>query len=131
MPIFQMKSQSASCTLEGAESDYRAARRVAQYRVGARAAYFPAFPGTKYLPYAAVDRVISKNSALSVTGCCGKQLPVIRVRLFYDGEFYQEFVFEKQKQADVLLDASEAAVEELPELHPAKAVSSSIAARAT
>ena len=25
MPIFQMKSQSASCTLEGAESDYRAA----------------------------------------------------------------------------------------------------------
>ena len=72
MPIFQMKSQSASCTLEGAESDYRAARRVAQYRVGAQAAYFPAFPGTKYLPYAAVDRVISKNSALSVTGCCGK-----------------------------------------------------------
>ena len=114
MPIFQMKSQSASCTLEGAESDYRAARRVAQYRVGAQAAYFPAFPGTKYLPYAAVDRVISKNSALSVTGCCGKQLPVIRVRLFDDGELYEEFVFEKQKQADVLLDAVAAARPGLP-----------------
>lgn len=114
MPIFQMKSQSASCTLEEAENDYRNARRVAQYRVGAQAAYFPAFPGTKYLPYAAVDRVISKNSALSVTGCCGKQLPVIRVRLFYDGEFYQEFVFEKQKQADVLLDAVAAARPGLP-----------------
>ena len=113
MPIFQMKSQSASCTLEEAENDYRNARRVAQYRVGAQAAYFPAFPGTKYLPYAAVDRVISKNSALSVTGCCGKQLPVIRVRLFYDGEFYQEFVFEKQKQADVL-DAVAAARPGLP-----------------
>lgn len=114
MPIFQMKSQSASCTLVEAENDYRNARRVAQYRVGAQAAYFPAFPGTKYLPYAAVDRVISKNSALSVTGCCGKQLPVIRVRLFYDGEFYQEFVFEKQKQADVLLDAVAAARPGLP-----------------
>ena len=114
MPIFQMKAQSASCTLEGAESDYRAARRVAQYRVGAQAAYFPAFPGTKYLPYAAVDRVISKNSALSVTGCCGKQLPVIRVRLFYDGEFYQEFVFGKQKQAEVLRDAVAAARPGLP-----------------
>ena len=38
MPIFQMKSQSASCTLEEAENDYRNARRVAQYRVGAQAA---------------------------------------------------------------------------------------------
>ena len=114
MPIFQMKSQSASCTLEGAESDYRAARRVAQYRVGAQAAYFPAFPGTKYLPYAAVDRVISKNSALSVTGCCGKQLPVIRVRLFYDGEIYQEFVFEKRTVADKVLDRIRAARPDLP-----------------
>ncbi len=114
MPIFQMRSLSASCTLEGAERDYRGANRVAQYRVGAQAAYFPAFPGTRYLPYAAVDRVISKNSALSVTGCCGKQLPVVRVRLFYDGEFYQEFVFEKQKQADVLLDAVTAARPEVP-----------------
>ena len=114
MPLFQMKSQSARCCLEEAESDYRSARRVAQYRVGAKAAYFPAFPGTKYLPYAAVDQVISKNSALSVTGCCGKQLPVVRVRLFYDGEFYQEFMFEKQKQADALLDAVAAARPEVP-----------------
>ena len=114
MPIFQMKSQTASCVLEEAESDYRSAHRVAQYRVGEKAAYFPAFPGSKYLPYAAVERGISKRSALSVTGCCGKQLPVVRVRLFYEGEFYQEFMFEKQKQADVLLDAVAAARPDVP-----------------
>ena len=30
MPIFQMKSQSASCTLAGAENEYGGAQRVAQ-----------------------------------------------------------------------------------------------------
>ena len=120
MPIFQMKSQTAACVLEEAESDYRISLRVAQYRVGEKAAYFPAFPGTKYLPYAAVERVISKSSALSVTGCCVKQLPVVRVRLFYEGEFYQEFLFEKQKQADVLLDAVAAARPDVPVVRDTK-----------
>ena len=38
---------------------------------------------------------------------------MICVRLFYDGEFYQDFMFENLKEADRLLDAVQAARPEL------------------
>ena len=45
---------------------------------------------------------------------------MVRVRLFYEGEFYQEFLFEKQKQADVLLDAVAAARPDVPVVRDTK-----------
>ena len=114
MPIFAMKSLSQSCSLEHAAADYRTAKRAGQYRVSGEAIYFPAFPGTRYLPFGAVSKVMARNTSMPLTGCCGKALPMICVRLFYDGEFYQDFMFETQKEADAVLDRIRSRRPELP-----------------
>ena len=113
MPLFQLKSQSQTCTLPDAAGDYAAAQRLAQYRLGRDAVYFPAFPATRYIPFAAVSKVMARHTSMPLTGCCGKALPMICVRLFYDGEFYQDFMFENLKETDRLLDAVQAARPEL------------------
>lgn len=115
MPFFALKSQSQHCALEDAGSDYQSARRSAQYRVGAEAIYFPAFPGTRYLPYRAVTRALTRNTSLPLTGCCGKALPMTRLRMYYDGgEVYQDFLFEKLTEANRALDALLAACPGVP-----------------
>ena len=58
--------------------------------------------------------MLSKNTAISVTGTCGKQLPMVRLRLYYDGEFYKDLLFEKQKNVDNVLEAIAAARPDLP-----------------
>ena len=114
MGLFELKSMSAVCTLENAAEDYRSAQKVAQYRVGREAVYVPAFPGNRYVPFSAVTKAFSKNSALPVKGTCGKAIPVVKVRLFYDGdEFYQELLVETHAQANTVLDALAAARPEI------------------
>ena len=113
MPLFKLKSLARDCAMENPEEDYRTSRRAEQFRFSAEAIYFPAFPGTQYLPYAALSHVLSKNTAISVTGTCGKQLPMVRLRLHYDGEFYKDFLFEKQKSVDRVLEAIRARRPEL------------------
>ena len=115
MALFELKSMSGTVTLKNAAEDYRNAKRVAQYRVGEQAAYFPAFPGTRYVPYAAVTKAFARNSSLPIKGTCGKAIPVVKVRLYYDGEeFYQEFLVERHDQANLILDALAAARPEVP-----------------
>lgn len=114
MPIFEMKSIAQSYSLENAPADYRTARRIGQYRVGQKAIYFPGFPGTRYLPYAAAVRALTRNTSLPLTGCCGKAMPMVRFRIYYDGEFYQDFMFEKLTQANEALDILAAARPEIP-----------------
>lgn len=105
MPIFAIKSQSKQAALEDAAGDYRDAKRVEQYRVSGSAIYYPGFPGTWYIPFQAVTKAVCRNTGLPVSGCCGKELPVTKVRLYYDGEFYQDFTFEKEGNAKRLLEA--------------------------
>ena len=114
MPLFELKSLSQEYQLETPAQDYRGARRAEQYKVGDKAIFFPAFPSTQYLPFSALSHVLSKNTAISVKGTCGKQLPMVRLRLYYDGEFYKDFMFEKQKGADRVIDAIRAYSPELP-----------------
>lgn len=115
MALFELKSMSGTHTLENAAEDYRTAKKVVQYRVSEKAAYFPAFPGNRYVPFAAVTKAFSKNSSLPVKGTCGKAIPVVKVRLFYDGEeFYQEFLAETHAQANLILDALAAAQPDVP-----------------
>lgn len=115
MPLFALKSLARTYELENVNADYKTSRRTEQFRFSGEAVYFPAFPGTQYLPYASLNRVISKNTAISVKGTCGKQLPMVRVRMYYDGgEFYKDFLFEKQKNADKLLDAVRAGCPGVP-----------------
>lgn len=104
MALFPVKSMSRRCEVENAAEDYRAAEKVEQYRVSDEALYLAAFPGSKYIPFAALDQVWSKNTGISLTGCCGKQLPMVCLRLCYDGEFYQNILFEKQAGVDKVLE---------------------------
>lgn len=109
MPLFEVKSLSQEHTLENVKEDRRASRRAEQFRFSDKAVYFPAFPGDQYLPYTALTHVLSKNTAISVKGTCGKQLPMVRLRLSYDGEFYKDLMFEAQKNVDKVLEAIAAA----------------------
>ena len=114
MALFTLKSLSQSCSLQDPSGDRKKSKRVEQFRFSDTAVYFPAFPGDQYLPYEALSHVLSKNTAISVTGTCGKQLPMVRLRLYYDGEFYKDLLFEKQKNVDRVLDAILAARPDIP-----------------
>ena len=115
MPLFAMKSLAQSASLENVSEDYKTARRVEQFRVSDQAIYFPAFPGNQYLPFEALHHVKVRDTALSVTGTCGKQLPMVRLRLSYDREeFYKDIMFEHQKNMDKVLDALHAFDPDLP-----------------
>ena len=109
MPLFEIKSLSEEFRLENANEDRRGAKRAEQFRFSDKAVYFPAFPGDQYLPYTALTHVLSRNTAISVKGTCGKQLPMVRLRLSYDGEFYKDLMFEKQSNVDLVLEAIKAA----------------------
>ena len=104
MPLFAMKSLAQSASLEDVSGDYKTARRVEQFRVSNEAIYFPAFPGNQYLPFEALHHVKVRDTALSVTGTCGKQIPMTCLRLSYDGEFYKDFLFEKRAKAEEVLE---------------------------
>ena len=114
MPLFNSNTLSQSHVLEDAEQDYQISVRVEQFRVSDRAVYFAAFPGTQYLSFDALSQVKVRNTALSVTGTCGKQLPMVCLRAFYDGEFYKDFLFEKRAVAEKVLDRIRAARPDLP-----------------
>ena len=115
MALFAPKPLAKTCPLEDPAGDYKAARRAEQYRFSGQAVYFPAFPGTQYLSFASLTRALTRNTSLPLTGCCGKALPVTRLRLYYDGgEFYQDFTFEKLANANQVLDAIAAACPALP-----------------
>ena len=115
MPLFELKSLSKDFDLKDPSLDRKESKRVEQYRVSGRAVYFPGFPGDQYLPFTAVTSALSKNTAISVKGTCGKQLPMVRLRLSYDGgEFYKDFMFEHQKNVDKVLDALHAFDPDVP-----------------
>ena len=104
MALFALKSLSKTCALESADADYKESRRVEQFRLGDEAIFFPAFPGNQYLPFEALHHVKVRDTALSVKGTCGKQIPMTCVRLSYDGEFYKDFLFEKRSRADAVVE---------------------------
>ena len=114
MPLFKIKSLAQSHALEDAGRDYQTSVRVEQFRISDKALYFAAFPGTQYISFDAMNQVKVRNTALSVTGTCGKQLPMVCLRAFYDGEFYKDFLFEKRAMVEKALDRIRSARPELP-----------------
>ena len=125
MPILIPKPLASSHPLADPAGDYKTSRRAEQFRFSDLAIYFPAFPGTRYLPFRAVTKALTRNTSLPLTGCCGKALPMVRLRLYYDGEFYQDFLFEKPAEADRILDDLSALCPETPverETRPLRAI---------
>ena len=97
-----MKSLCPGVQLPDPAQDFRDAARVAQFRVSANAFFVPAFPGTQYIPFEGLTQVVLRSASLSTIGCCGKELPVLKLILRWsDGE--REFVIDPAKHADTIL----------------------------
>lgn len=102
----KMQSICPDIVLRIPGEDYKTAVRVEQYRVSRQAIYFAAFPGTRYLPFRAVRQAWAQKAGLPLTGCCGKELQIVALRMKYKGDFYHTFTFEKQKAAEQVLGAA-------------------------
>ena len=79
-----MRSICPSVVLEDPREDYKNSYRAEQFRVGKQAIYVAAFPGTKYLPFSAIRQAWTQDSSITVTGTCGKSLPVVVLRVRYE-----------------------------------------------
>jgi len=99
-------------SLPNAAEDHRDAARIAQFRISDKAFYLPAFPGAQYIPFTALTGVVVRNASLSTIGCCGKELPVLKLILRWDGG-EREFVIDPPKHADTILSRIRTACPEL------------------
>ncbi|MBO5340343.1 MAG: hypothetical protein J6A62_05045 [Oscillospiraceae bacterium] len=89
--------------LSKAGEDCRQAARVAQFRVSQQAFYLPAFPGWQYVPFRKLTGIVLRNASLPTTGCCGKELPVLKLTLRWEtGE--REMILDPPKHADGILE---------------------------
>ena len=103
MPLLEPKPVKPELAMENVREDYQRAAHAGQHRASQKAIYFPGFPATQYVPYPALTSVTVRNSALPTTGCCGKELPVIKMNLrWQDGG--RELVIDPPKHAQTLLD---------------------------
>lgn len=112
--LFELKSLCPDQILPDPAADYKAAKRAGQYRVSTQAIYFPAFPGSQYLPFSAVSAVAVRDSTLCVTGCCGKELPAVKVNFVYDGGKKKDFLMDPPKSAAVVISQLRAGFPQIP-----------------
>lgn len=107
-----LKSLCSDYSLDNGTEDYRSATRIAQFRISDKAFYLPAFPGAQYIPFVGLTHVVLRNGSLSTIGCCGKELPVLKLTLRWNGGS-REFVIDPPKHADTILSRIRAACPEL------------------
>lgn len=120
------RSAAAGLSIPDPAADRRAAARIGQYRVGKAALYVPSFPLDQYIPFSAIRRAWSQPAQLGMTGCCGKTVPIVRVRVQYDsgdlGLIIQNYTLDTQAEADRMLDLLEAGCPALERGSPFKTV---------
>ena len=112
MSLIEPKSLCHGVQLPDAKEDFRRAQRTAQYRISHKAFYLPAFPGWGYIPCSELTGVVVRNASLSTIGCCGKELPVLKLILRYHGG-EQELVIDPPRHVDTILTHIQAARPEL------------------
>ena len=94
------------CLVEGKElEDVRADRRqsesVEKYRISKNAVYFEG----NYLPLSAVTALRSQPSLYYPQCCCGRGVPVFKLRLDYGADKPLILMVEKEKSAQLLTQA--------------------------
>lgn len=112
--LFELKSLCPDQSLPDPAADYKTAKRAGQYRVSTRAIYFPAFPGNQYLPFSAVSAVAVRDSTLCLTGCCGKELPAVKINFVYGGGQKKDFLMDPPKSAAVVISQLRAGFPQIP-----------------
>lgn len=108
MSLLEPRSLCPGIRLPDAGEDCRQASRIAQFRVSEKALYLPAFPGWQYVPFQGMTHVILRNASLATIGCCGKELPVLKLIVRFDGG-ERDMVIDPPKHADTVLNRIRAA----------------------
>ena len=98
------------CIVEGKEladvrADRKASERVEKYNITQNAVYFEG----QYLPFAAVLRLRVQPSLYYPQCCCGRGIPVTKIRLDYGAEKPVVLMLEREKNADRIVAAIRAA----------------------
>ena len=86
--------------IDNTRADRKGSVSIEQYRVSENAVYFSG----KYVPIAAIRSACIQPSLLCTTGCCGKGIPVFKLRLDHGGEKPLALIVEKRQNAEKLLD---------------------------
>lgn len=81
--------------LDNVRTDRRASKSVEKYNISEQAIYFD----NKYLPLSAIQRMRMQPSMYTPQGCCGKGIPVTKIRLEYGGEKPAVLMLEKESNA--------------------------------
>ena len=98
------------CIAEGKEladvrADRKESRSIEKYKVSQSAVYFEG----QYLPFAAVLSMRAQPSLYYPQCCCGRGIPVTKIRLDYGAEKPLVLMLEKEDNARRLIDAISAA----------------------
>ena len=83
-------------TIEDVKQDRKTAVSVEKYKVSDKAIYLQG----DYLPIAAIKSIRIQPSTYSPNCCCGKGIPVFKIRIDYDGEKPLVLMLEKERNAD-------------------------------
>ena len=87
-------------TIEDVKRDRRSAVSVEKYKVSDEAIYLQG----EYLPISAIKSVRIQPSTYSPNCCCGKGIPVFKIRIDYGAEKPLVLMLEKKKNAEKAVD---------------------------
>ena len=87
-------------TIEDVKKDKRGAKRVEQYLVSDNALYFEG----KYLPLNLVESVSIHDSTYNPHCCCGRGIPIKKLKIEYGTDKPLILMVEKDKNAQKLKD---------------------------
>ena len=88
-------------TIEDVKRDRRSAVSVEKYKVSDEAIYLQG----EYLPISAIKSVRIQPSTYSPNCCCGKGIPVFKIRIDYGAEKPLVLMLEKKKNAEKAVDS--------------------------
>ena len=97
----KLQSLSQAVLLPDGQEDRRSGVRLGQYRLSAKALYWP---NGDYLPLSAVTEAEATVGSIQTKGCCGLALPTPQVSAWCDGK-KKNILFDSQKQVDAFLAA--------------------------
>ncbi len=93
------------CGLADVRADRKTAKGIEKYGVSDRAVYFEG----KYLPVSLIETVRIQPSVYRPSGCCGRGIPVFKVRIDYGEESPLVLMVEKEANAEKMVERIAAA----------------------
>ncbi len=96
--------------IDSVKADRKEAVSIEKYSVSGKALYFSG----KYLPLSAVREVRVLNSVYTPSGCCGRGIPVFKLRVDYGADKPLVLMIEREKNVERMLKALAEGNPELP-----------------